>query len=156
MGWKGGASKEQVYNAGRLKTMDPSRLLVDAHSEAQWRSKGFFGVRQEEGQAYTDSLMFMLLDHKRRSPKVSGEYFSEASDQTCAETQSELSTFLAQHPNRGMPFGFPPLKKEEFNTITGWLSQGAHGPSPEQQAALEAIPAADRQMIDKMGSIPER
>ncbi len=149
--WDGlerGASKEQVYNAGRLKTMDPSRLLVDAHSAAEWRKKGFFGVNQEEGQAYTDSILFMLLDHKRLSPAVSGDYYSEASDLTCAETPGELTDFLKKHPNRGMPFGFPPLKQEEFNTVAGWLSQGAHGPSAEQQAALEAIPGEDRQMID--------
>ena len=150
--WDGlerGASREKVYNAGRLETMDPSRLLVDAHSAAEWRRKGFFGVTPEEGQRYTDSLLFMLLDHKRTSPEVSGEYFSEADDLTCAQTQPELTAFLDKHPNRGMPFGFPPLKKEEFNTVAGWLSQGARGPSPEQQAALEAVPADDQQMIDR-------
>ena len=110
--WEGldrGASKEQIYNAGRLKTMDPSRLLVDAHSTAEWREKGFFGVSPAEGEDYTDSLLFMLLDHKRISPDVSGQYFSESSDLTCAENKNELNTFLKKHPNRGMPFGFTPL-----------------------------------------------
>ena len=150
--WDGldrGASKEKIYNSGRLKTMDPSRLLVDAHSTAEWRGKGFFGVSQADEQNYTDSMLFMLLDHKRISPDVSGDYFSEASDLTCAEDKKELTKFLKKHPNRGMPFGFPPLTQEEFNTVAGWLSQGAQGPSPEQQATLEAIPAADRQMIEK-------
>jgi len=150
--WDGvdrGASKEQIYNAGRLKTMDPSRLLVDAHSTEEWRGKGFFGVSSVEGEDYTDSLLFMMLDHKRISPEVSGEYFSESSDLTCAENKNELTTFLKKHPNRGMPFGFPPLKQEEFNTVAGWLMQGAHGPSPEQQAAMVSIPAADSRMVDK-------
>ncbi len=51
--WDGlerGASKEQVYNSGRLKTMDPSRLLVDAHSAEEWRQKGFTSVTAEESQ----------------------------------------------------------------------------------------------------------
>lgn len=150
--WDGldrGASKEKIYNAERLKTMDPSRLFIDAHSTAEWREKGFFGVIQKEEQNYTDSLLFMVLDHKRVSPKVNGEYFSEASDLTCAEDKTELTQFLKKHPNRGMPFGFPPLKVEEFNTVAGWISQGANGPSLNQQTALEAIPSADQRMVDK-------
>src|SRR5210317_603739 len=45
--WDGlerGASKEKVYNSGRLRTMDPSRLLVDAHSADEWRQKDFTSV----------------------------------------------------------------------------------------------------------------
>lgn len=150
--WDGldrGASKEQIYNAGRLKTMDPSRLLIDAHTAAEWREKGFFSVKQEGSQEYTDSLLFMLLDHKRLSPDVYGEYYPEASDLTCAESTSELKDYLKKHPNRGMPFGFPPLTQEEFNTVTGWLSQGAHGPSPQQQEVLESIPDKDQVMVKK-------
>ena len=48
-----------------------------------------------------------------------------------------------------MPFGFPPLKNEEFNTVVGWLSQGAQGPTPEQQQEIKAIPVKDQQMIGK-------
>lgn len=94
----------------------------------------------------------MMLDHKRLSPDVSGEYFSEASDLTCSQTTAELKSYLKKHPNRGMPFGFPPLKQEEFNTIAGWLSQGAVGPSATQQEVLEAIPGDDRTMVEKWES----
>ena len=55
--------------------------------------------------------------------------------------------YLSKHPNRGMPFGFPPLTENEFNTIAGWLAQGAQGPDDVQQAELEAIPAADQAKI---------
>ncbi len=150
--WDGldrGASKEKIYNGARLKTMDPSRLLVDAHSTEEWREKGFFSVKQDEKQEYDESIMYMLLDHKRLSPDVSGEYFSEASDLTCAENGNELKEYLKKHPNRGMPFGFPPLKQAEFNTVAGWLMQGAQGPNPEQQDALTAIPKEDLGMLGK-------
>lgn len=148
--WDGldrGASKEKVYNASRLKTMDPSRLLVDAHSTEEWRKRGFFGVTPQEGMSYDDSLLYLLLDHKRLSPDVSGEYYPEAGDLTCAENETELKKYLKKHPNRGMPFGFPPLTATEFNTVTGWLMQGARGPSVEQQAELKAVPEKDQQMI---------
>ncbi|MFT5698724.1 MAG: hypothetical protein ACI8ZB_001579 [Desulforhopalus sp.] len=150
--WDGlerGASKEMIYNGGRLKTMDPSRLLMDAHSESEWRKKGFFSVKQKQSQEYTDSLMYMLLDHKRVAPAVRGEYFSEATDLTCSENKSELQSYLKKHPNRGMPFGFPPLTQQEFNTVAGWLSQGAHGPSAEEQIALKAVIPKDQAMVKK-------
>jgi len=149
--WDGlerGASKEMIYNASRLKTMDPSRLLVDAHSAEQWREKGFFGVTQADGQSYEESIMYLLLDHKRLSPDVSGEYFSEASDLSCAENEKELEKYLRKHPNGGMPFGFPPLTPEEFSTVAGWLMQGARGPSAEQQEQLKAIADQDRALVD--------
>ena len=148
--WDGldrGASKEKIYNSSRLKTMDPSRLLVDAHTTAEWRQKGFTTVLQEGSQQYNDSIMYMLLEHKRISPKVSGEYYPEAGDLSCAENGADLTKFLKKHPNRGMPFGFPPLKQEEFNTVAGWLMQGAHGPTTEQQAVLKAIPQKDQSMV---------
>ena len=150
--WDGlerGASKEMIYNGGRLKTMDPSRLLIDAHTESEWREKGFVSVKQQQSQEYTDSLMYMILDHKRIAPKVSGEYFSEATDLTCSENKRELQDYLKKHPNRGMPFGFPPLTQQEFNTIAGWLSQGAHGPSSEEQTVLKAIVTKDQSMVKK-------
>ncbi len=150
--WEGldrGASKEKIYNAARLSTMEPSRLFIDAHSTKEWREKGFYSVTKGSDQTIDDSMMYMLLDHKRVSPKVTGEYYSEAEDLTCSENSKEMKSYLKKHPNNGMPFGFPPLKQNEFNTVVGWLSQGAQGPTPEQQLALEAIPAKDQQMIDK-------
>lgn len=150
--WDGlnrGGSKEKIYNGGRLKSMDPSRLLLDAHSTDEWRKKGFYSVKQEGGQEYDESIIYTLLDHKRLSPDVSGDYFSEANDLTCAENGVELKDYLKKHPNRGMPFGFPPLKQEEFNTVAGWLMQGAQGPTLEQQRALKAISKKDQSMIEK-------
>lgn len=150
--WDGlerGASKEKIYNGGRLKTMDPSRLLIDAHSVDEWRKKEFFSVTKASSDTLDDSIMYMLLDHKRTSPAVKGDYFSEASDLTCSENSVEVKQYLTKHPNNGMPFGFPALLQDEFNTIVGWLSQGAPGPTKEQQEALVAIPPADQEMIKK-------
>ncbi|MCP3888967.1 MAG: peptidylprolyl isomerase [Desulfobulbaceae bacterium] len=150
--WEGlerGASKEQIYNGARLETMDPSRLFIDGHSTEDWRKKGFFSVRQTEEQSYDESVMYMLLDHKRLSPKVTGSYYSETSDLTCSENSKEVSKYLKKHPNNGMPFGFPPLKNQEFNTVVGWLSQGGQGPTAKQQIALKAINKNDQKMVDK-------
>jgi hypothetical protein len=129
-----GATKEAVYNGTRLKTMDPTRLFVDAQSTEEWRQKDFFSVTDStESGELNDSIMIQLLSHKMKNKASSGEYHPEADDLTCSENQAELGSYLEKHPNRGMPFGFPPLKQEEFELIAGWLVQGAKGPSDDQQ-----------------------
>lgn len=145
-----GATKKAVYQASRLQTMDPTRLFVDAQTTEEWRTKGFYSVTDSDaGQGYSNALMLQLLNHKMEHPENSGEYFSEAGDLTCAENGVELQSYLQKHPNRGMPFGFPPLKQDEYNLIAGWIAQGAHGPTAEEQAQLTAVDDLDLGMVQQ-------
>ena len=145
-----GATKKAVYNASRLKTMDPTRLFTDAKNTAEWRKKDFFSVTESKvGDWFNDSMMLQLLEHKRKNPKSTGSYYPEADDLTCSENGSELAAYLEKHPNNGMPFGFPPLKPEEFELVAGWLYQGAKGPTPAEQSALEASKPEDAAEIRK-------
>lgn len=145
-----GASKKQIYNATRLKTMDPTRLFVDAETTEEWRKKDFFSVTDNSATVgFNNSIMLQLLSHKMKNPKSTGDYFSEKDDLSCVETGAELGKYLKEHPNQGMPFGFPPLKKEEFETIALWLSQGAKGPSPSEQEQLTSPKPLDAQAIDR-------
>ncbi|MFT5697578.1 MAG: hypothetical protein ACI8ZB_000426 [Desulforhopalus sp.] len=140
-----GATKQAVYNASRLKTMEPTRLFMDAESTEQWRTKGFHSVTKNSAPAgQNDSLMMELISHKKSNPmKHRDEFFSEDADLTCPENGVEIGIYLKKHPNRGMPFGFPPLTTDEFNIIGGWLVQGAHGPNAKEQKILEEVPVAD-------------
>lgn len=143
-----GATKRAVYNASRLSTMDPTRLFIDARTTEEWRQKQFFSVTESSvSGGLNDSLMIQMLAHKMKNPQSSGEYRPEADDLSCAENRQELGGYLARHPNRGMPFGFPPLKQEEFEIIAGWLVQGARGPDAAAQAALVTPQAADAAAI---------
>ena len=143
-----GATKEAVYNSSRLKAMDPTRLFTDAQTTAQWRQKKFFSVTESTvADGLNDSLMIQMLSHKLKNPKSAGEYQSEADDLTCAENGKELGGYLKKHPNNGMPFGFPPLKQEEFDIIAGWLVQGAKGPDAARQAELTTPQASNAQAI---------
>lgn len=148
-----GATKEEIYNAGRLHTMDPSRLFTDAQTTEEWRKKGFNSVTESNlPEGYNDSIMLQLINHKMKNPKSVGDYYSEGSegqDLTCSENKNELGGFLKKHPNRGMPFGFPPLKQEEFDIVAGWIVQGARGPTPEQQKTLVTPKTADAKAIQK-------
>jgi len=139
-----GASKKAVYNGSRLRSMDPTRLFTDAQSTEEWRKKEFFSVTDSKATgALNDSTMIELLSHKMKNSKSVGEYRSEADDLTCSQNPEELGGYLAKHPNRGMPFGFPALKQEEFDIIAGWLVQGAKGPDVAEQEMLTAPKASD-------------
>ena len=143
-----GATKNPVYNSTRLTTMDPTRLFIDAQTTEQWRQKAFFSVTENDAEiGYNNSIMLQLLSHKMSNPISKGDYFPEAEDLTCAKDQLELGSYLEKHPNRGMPFGFPPLKQEEFALIAGWLAQGAKGPTPEEQLVIITPKPADAARI---------
>src|SRR5208337_3910032 len=145
-----GATKRAIYNASRLRDMDPTRLFTDAQTTMEWRKKEFFSVTDSTiSGGLNDSLMIELLSHKMKNPKSSGEYQPEADELTCSEDQKELGGYLKKHPNRGMPYGFPPLKQEEFEIIAGWLVQGAKGPSAAQQEELVAPKASDARALQE-------
>jgi len=145
-----GGSKKAVYNATRLSTMDPTRLFIDAQTTEEWRQKDFHTVTESSAtDGFNNSLMLQILSHKMDNPKVKGEYFSEALDVTCSATSIELNEYLIKHPNNGMPFGFPPLRQEEFELIAGWLAQGAKGPSVAEQKKLTTPMVADAVEIRK-------
>ena len=145
-----GATKRAIYNAARLKSMDPTRLFTDAQSTQEWRQKEFFSVTESKASGGSnDSIMIELLSHKMKNPKSVGEYKPEADDLTCSESREELGGYLEKHPNRGMPFGFPPLKQEEFDIVAGWLVQGAKGPDAAQQEMLTAPKESDSLAIKK-------
>lgn len=145
-----GATKRAIYDASRLSTMDPTRLFIDAQTTKEWREKKFFSVTDSTvSNGLNDSLMIQMLSHKMKNPKSSGEYRPEADDLTCSEDRNELGGYLEKHPNRGMPFGFPPLKQDEFEIIAGWLVQGAKGPDAAQQAELTTPKPADAAFIQK-------
>ncbi len=143
-----GATKRVIYNSSRLTSMEPSRLFTDAQTTAEWRKKEFFSVTESTvANGLNDSLMIQILSHKMKNPKSVGEYNSEADDLTCSENGKELGSYLEKHPNNGMPFGFPPLKQDEFDLIAGWLVQGAKGPDAAQQAQLMMPKASDARAV---------
>lgn len=156
-----GGSKEAVYNAKRLWTMEPSRLFVDASSTAEWRDKGFHSVRESSAPAgENNSLLMKILAHKQANPSsgVCGDtagsppcnsFRPEEDTLTCASTAAELDGYLEKHPNRGMPYGFPPLKEDEFKAITDWLNGGGGGPTTREHEQRSAIAAIDEKAVER-------
>ena len=133
-----GASKELVYKVERFSAQAPTRLFIDANSTQAWRSKGFYSVTQNSAEeGFNDSTLAHLLHQKMQNPISYGEYRPELDELICAKNGEEVAEFIDEHPNRGMPYGFPALSKAEYKTVLTWLQQGAHGPTSTQQTALE-------------------
>ena len=134
--WEGvtrGASKAVVYDASRLLSAEPTRLFVDAEQPSEWRNKGFFPVLNEQQQSPASNLaastLFRLLKLKERAPEIHRNSFdhldfSLSREQTCAAGE-QMDRYETKIPEGGMPFGLPPIKPLELQTLARWLEQGA-------------------------------
>ena len=145
-----GGSKSAVYSSSRLKPQDPSRLFVDADSTSAWRKRGFHSVIENHAESpANNAILLQMLAAKKRRPQSVGEYRAEATNLTCAADPKEAGSFLAAFPERGMPFGFPAIDRGEHAILATWLSRGASGPSPEEQAQLVTPSESDAIEIEK-------
>jgi hypothetical protein len=145
-----GGSKSAVYDSSRLHAQDPSRLFMDADSTDAWRALDFQSVTESDAASpANDSILLYLLEAKKRFPKSTGEYRAEAADLSCPADSGELTSFLSEHPERGMPFGFPELSPGEHSVLATWLDRGAPGPSAKEQTALTTPSATDAVEIAK-------
>lgn len=154
-----GATKKQVYDAHRLRTMEPTRLFVDAHTTEQWREKGFHSVLESDVDSINENNSFLLkmLHQKKVDEGLKGEFKPEKTEElVCAATGVELDEYLTKHPNRGMPYGFPPLKDDEYRLISDWMVLGAKGPSAREQAERSKIHENDVELVQQWESFLNR
>ncbi|MDD2292301.1 MAG: fatty acid cis/trans isomerase, partial [Aliarcobacter sp.] len=125
-----GATKKNIYE-NRIKADDPTRLFVDATNEKQWREKGFFSVLDSMEES-NESIMMQYLFQKNKNPLNLGTYSPESDKLTCVKDKEELTEFFDKNPHKGMPYGFPALKKQEYNLLMTWLKQGARNDRKKQ------------------------
>ncbi|MEW6039241.1 MAG: fatty acid cis/trans isomerase [Pseudomonadota bacterium] len=138
-GLERGGSKTPVYDTTRIQAVPPTRLFIDADGVQAWRSKGFFPVlneRRDSSEAnLLGSLLFRMLELKKEHPlPTSGvlpDTFDFGLDRTlnCPAVE-EFGDFADDHPEWGMPYGFPGLSGREHDTLVSWLRQGGFAPPP--------------------------
>lgn len=144
-GLERGASKETVYNGGRLLAAEPSRLGIDARSPAEWRERDFHPVLPEaSGKGRTSTnIMLEMLALKAANPLPEGvldpELFDFSVDrENACPTPGELSRYTTRHAQWGMPFGLPALAPQEQAALSRWLATGAVPvPQPPLGAAYQ-------------------
>ncbi|HEX6736308.1 MAG TPA: fatty acid cis/trans isomerase, partial [Azonexus sp.] len=146
-----GANPAVVYSSSRLIADPPMRLGVDARTTVAWRQLGFFPVlneRQSTPEANrAGGVMHRLLEMKQRHPGPDRGPLAEADldfsldrPQLCVRAEG-LDDYAKSHPQRGMPFGLPPLAADEHRVLSRWLEAGApyQPPPPLPAAVLEKV-----------------
>jgi len=135
-----GGSKIAVYDAMRLSSIDPTRLFMDAQTTGEWREKGFYDLTKsmDTNASYNDSIMMHMLHNKKENPEIIGSYDPENEELVCPKDKQELSDYFAEKKHHGMPYGLPQIEEKEYVTLSGWLLQGAKGPTVAQQKKLES------------------
>jgi len=138
-----GASKVKVYDSARLRAAEPTRLIEDATTTADWRARGFYPVLNEHSQIASANLqasvLYHMLDLKRKNPLPDAALLPDSFDlglnrkQQCPRP-ADFDDFSSDYPLWGMPYGLPGLSQDEFGTLERWLRQGA---------PMARLPAAD-------------
>ena len=155
-----GATKQVVYDGGRLKAMSPTRLFIDAKTTQEWRNRDFYSVlRARDGSGAAAPLMQRMLEHGRAHPLPPDARLPESVNLqldrklSCAN-DSEFDKYAEEHPYGGMPYGIAPLGDTEYQTLVSWIREGAPAPAA---ADSRKEPAAVRKWEDFFnGSSPKQ
>jgi hypothetical protein len=145
-----GATKQVVYDGGRLKAVNPTRLFIDAINTEGWRKKEFYPVLNERNDstqaALNNSLLAKLIQLKRDNPlpesgKLAKSFKLDINRTMKCPSVDEFAVYKQKHPQWGMPYAMPGLNLEQEYTIMTWLQEGAKiDPKPPlSNQAVEAI-----------------
>jgi hypothetical protein len=132
-----GATKLNVYDGFRQKSVAPSRLGIDGHSVADWRAKGFFDVVGGSEPART--LLMQLVNLRARHPTDQPKKIARESN-FCPADNADGARVSQSNPELGMPYGLPPLSQTEVETLSDWIARGAPGPSSASLASRRVAP----------------
>lgn len=138
-----GASKAVVYDGGRMKSMDPTRLFIDAKTTADWRRRDFYSVLRASGERAGPSLMERMLLLGRSHPLPANEKLPKSVELgldralTCAK-DTEFDAYAKAHPYGGMPYGLAPLADSDYATLVAWLRSGGEVPDTDVVVSKDA------------------
>jgi Fatty acid cis/trans isomerase (CTI) len=136
-----GANPKPVYMPLRPEAIAPTRMFQDAQSTSEWQTKfGFFPVLTRNSASSGDpdaSLLVRSVEQRVASP--GGGPFDATGLQLCPKSVDALNIELRLKPERGMPFGFPPLAADEVNALRGYIQRGAAGVSAPSEGAATNV-----------------
>lgn len=140
-----GAIPLQVYNGQRTKEQTPTRLFVDAQSEAGWRRLGFHSVLGG-GDAALVARMIELGHANPLHPnsKLPDDLDISIERENMCPRPEQIDEFKHKNPGIGMPFAVTGLDNREYTTLRQWLAQGA----PLDGQPLEANASEAQQVSD--------
>ncbi len=129
-----GANPQKVYDAERIFADEPTRMFIDAHTEDEWRSKGFHSVlTQTETDPVVNlqhSVLYKMLRLKQLNPqprtgKINHKIDLSLNREQSCPTNDEFDEYAEKFPMQGMPFAMPNLTDDEYHILVKWIAQGA-------------------------------
>lgn len=142
-GFERGAQKLNVY-ATRVKSVDPSRMWIDAHGAGEWRKKGFFDVNTSKDASANLFYNFLKLRVDQPQKNITKQV---AESEICPSSMSEFAPVAEKMPELGMPYGLPALNAQEMQTIESWIKKGAPGPSAASLKERQKIAPGTQKQI---------
>ncbi|MCO6057369.1 fatty acid cis/trans isomerase [Pseudomonas sp. MOB-449] len=137
-----GASKLPVYDGGRTRAQDPTRLYFDAHGTEAWQRKGFHSVLEANGAQA--ALMARMLELGRSNPpepnaRLPADLDISINRQNQCPLPGEFDDYARKHAQAGMPFAVTGLSEAEHQTLQRWLAGGAKVDEQAVQPNAEEI-----------------
>ncbi|MBP8264341.1 MAG: fatty acid cis/trans isomerase, partial [Pseudomonas sp.] len=142
-----GANKLPVYDGGRTDEQAPTRLFLDAHSEAAWRRKDFYSVLNAQGSQAALMARMLELGHAKplaANAKLPAELELGIARKNQCALPEEFASYAAKRPAEGMPFAVTGLEPQEYQTLQAWLAAGA----PVDQQALQPSASEAGQIVE--------
>ena len=144
-----GANVHKVYDGGRVRAVEPTRLYIDGKTTGDWRGKNFFPVLNEvEGTGEPEenlhnSVLYRMLRLKQLNPQPRTGMLPDSFDlqldraQVCTQIGG-FDDFAQNYPLWGMPYAMPNLADREYDTLVQWLAQGSPK-SPAKEPSDSAV-----------------
>ena len=142
-----GANKLPVYDGGRTDEQAPTRLFLDAHSEAAWRRKDFYSVLNAQGSQAALMARMLELGHAKplaANAKLPAELELGIARKNQCALPEEFASYAAKRPAEGMPFAVTGLEPQEYQTLQAWLAAGA----PVDQQVLQPSASEAGQIVE--------
>jgi hypothetical protein len=135
-----GATRLNVYDRSRPKSVAPTRLDIDGLSVSDWRAKGFSDMVVGTEPART--LLMQLLGLRARQPTVQPK--KPVAESNFCPADNANAELLQSTPELGMPYGLPPLSQAKLDALNEWIARGA--PSPNLASRPEVPPEVQTQV----------
>lgn len=125
-----GAHSKNAYDGTRIQSVHPTRPNIDGNSALDWKNLGFFNLNTST--KLDDNLFYTFLNEKEEIKKNEIPIRNAEESAFCIDDNIRAQVLFKVNRELKMPYGLPPLKKEERETLGTWLSLGALGPTPQK------------------------
>ena len=125
-GFMRGAHPKNAYDGTRIQSVSPTRPNIDGKSPLDWRKLGFFELNASK--ELENNLFYTFINERDVITKDDIPFKTAEESAFCIDNNIRAQVLFKVNRDLKMPYGLPPLKNEERQTLAKWLTIGAPGP----------------------------